>query len=99
MNLRLLLINVGIGVFYLFFIYLIYAKHSGGDMLFLVFSSIFIVLHFIIIWFKKQSVKKRLGQTIGIFALILIVFLTIAITNKSKKMKDSEEIMFIIPSD
>ena len=56
--------------------------------MFMYISLFFVLLHFIIIWFKKQSKSNRLSQIFGIVGVILFTFVVVNLTKKTKEKQE-----------
>lgn len=91
MNWLLIIKNFGIGIipivlFYLFSINL----SGGGDLFYLLFSSVYIIVRIIILLIKKE---KRVVNLISMILIICFTYLLFFLTNAFLSIKEPEIIV------
>ncbi|MDR7130075.1 hypothetical protein J2X69_002422 [Algoriphagus sp. 4150] len=85
---KVLSVNLLIGIVYVSFIYLIYMSSSGGDLIFKLLLFLCVFMHFISIWFRPESRLNRWAQLIGIVLVFLLIVLISSLTNLNRDNKE-----------
>lgn len=85
--------NFLIGCSYLLLVLLLVRNKDGGDILFIILSWVCVLVHFMILLFRRNSKEMRVYKILGVFFTVLMLYMIIYTVNKVREENNRFEII------